>query len=320
MGSTIKYPEPVALLTQACKRLGYRVTTIDKFSGYLVEVSNGSKKFLAGAGSLATYPLNSANAFLVARDKAHTYAVLRKYGFSVPRGEHFFLTEEWIDHRPPGRELDDAIFYAEKQGYPLVVKPNFGSFARGVNIVFDKDELIELLDTISEQTYLCVIQEYLKGREFRYFVIDGRVQFAYEKATPTVTGDGHRSIEKLLSKCPEKLSTRFIEYQLSESGLSRNSILSDGQTLTVSPIANVSAGGRITRFLEYLSEETEDWISSIAEAVQLRVFALDVIERGERGKIIDVNANPSLDSLYRYRRTDLILSVWKEILLKYFSD
>ncbi|MGQ0441011.1 ATP-binding protein, partial [Bacillus sp. B-TM1] len=62
----------------------------------------------------------------------------------------------------------------DKLGFPLVVKPNSGGSSVGVKIVYDKDELISMLETVFEWDSEVVIEQYIKGDEITCSILDGK--------------------------------------------------------------------------------------------------------------------------------------------------
>ena len=62
----------------------------------------------------------------------------------------------------------------DKLGFPLVVKPNSGGSSVGVKIVYDKDELISMLETVFEWDSEVVIEKYIKGDEITCSIFDGK--------------------------------------------------------------------------------------------------------------------------------------------------
>ena len=50
----------------------------------------------------------------------------------------------------------------DKLGFPLVVKPNSGGSSVGVKIVYNKNELISMLETVFEWDSEVVIEKYIK--------------------------------------------------------------------------------------------------------------------------------------------------------------
>ena len=68
-------------------------------------------------------------------------------------------TPDWIELT----KMEDLnVDELDKLGFPLVVKPNSGGSSVGVKIVYDKDELISMLETVFEWDSEVVIEKYIK--------------------------------------------------------------------------------------------------------------------------------------------------------------
>jgi carbamoyl-phosphate synthase large subunit len=78
------------------------------------------------------------------RDKARTYELLTRNGIDAPRCI-------W------GKSEDETLEWAEKQGYPLILKPRDGSASRNVMLVKDSEELRFYLRRVPN----AIVQEYL---------------------------------------------------------------------------------------------------------------------------------------------------------------
>ena len=71
-------------------------------------------------------------------------------------------TPDWIELT----KMEDLnLEELEKLGFPLVVKPNSGGSSVGVKIVYNKNELISMLETVFEWDSEVVIEKYIKGEE-----------------------------------------------------------------------------------------------------------------------------------------------------------
>ncbi|MGR5869316.1 hypothetical protein ACT7C5_25415 [Bacillus pacificus] len=62
----------------------------------------------------------------------------------------------------------------DKLGFPLVVKTKLWWLECGVKIVYDKDELISMLETVFEWDSEVVIEKYIKGDEITCSIFDGK--------------------------------------------------------------------------------------------------------------------------------------------------
>ncbi len=315
---------PLAILREACERFGYTFRIVDEWSRRLVEVSNGRRSFLSGTDRISVYPLNSAVAVAVAQDKAHTYHRLQQCGYRIPRTGHFFVTDDYREVRPPGREIEDGVRFAAELGYPVFVKPNLGSFARNAGPAFGEPELLAAFARIEERDYSAIVQEFLSLPEYRVFMLDGAVRFAYRKSRGTVTGDGISTLEQLIAThagdaASELLRSPFLAQELSRLGISTSVVLPSRHAVEVTPVANLAAGGIITEFYESVPPEVREWAAGIGEAIGLRLLGIDAffpegLEHPEAALVLDVNGSPTLTSVYRSGRQELALEVWRDII------
>jgi len=329
-------PKSLSILEEACVREGVAFAVVDTFSGFVVRLTKGGKSVLAGAAGIGVYPLNRAAPFAVARDKAFTHYVLSGAGFAVPQGEHFFLNPPDRYVRPPGRERSDALAYAARlsRAYelPLVVKPNSGKGARLVTFVQNEPELIVALEEIAQIDDLALIQAFVDAPEFRLFLIDGEIAFAYRKVRSEIVGDGESTVRdlcaRLASERPEPFASlptsSYLRSQLKAHGLTWDTVLGRNVRLAVDFVSNISASGRFDGFLTP-SDALRAWASRLATTVSLRVTGVDIFSPSRFSEtddiiVTDVNGSPNLGSLYDLGHKDLVFDVWSSILKKTFDD
>lgn len=321
-------PKSLAILREACAKEGVAFEFVDPFSGWIARLSKRDKSFLVGAAGFGIYPINRAAPFAVARDKAFTHFLLGGAGISVPEGEHFFLKERPLYVRPPGRERADAFAYAAKLSdryeIPLIAKPNAGKGAKLVTFVRREADLAAALDAIAVEDEIALIQRFVDEPEFRLFLIDGAIAFAYAKARAEILGDGRTPIAALCAVVRANAGSPFFMAQLAARGLTIESPLGAGARLAVDFVSNISANGRFSGFIEP-SPALRNWASRLARTVSLRVTGIDVFSRSrllDPGDIIvtDVNGSPNLGTLYDLGHRDLVFDVWSTILRKTFDE
>lgn len=317
-------PPALAILREVCLAHGYSFEELDPFARYLARVGNGTISYFAGASNITVYPLNAASAQGVARDKSYSYAILAQGGFQVPRSRQVFVTEQFKDFRPQGRELSTAVSAAESIGFPVFVKPNQGSGAKGAQTVHDPDELVYSLVEIAKSDYSALIQEFLGGAEFRLFVLDGQVQFGYRKSRPVVVGDGCTSVEDLIVRDRLLVQETYLKHQLSVRSLGLASCLPAAAQVETSPIANLSSGGRLVEFFTEVPSATAQWVERLANTMLLRVFSVDFFGRNGISQpddfiILEVNATPALATIYALGQRKIVREVWARILRLHFE-
>lgn len=85
--------------------------------------------------------------------------------------------------------------------FPVVLKPDVGQRGSGVRILRDEASFAAALSALQEPA---VLQEFVPGREYGLFWVRrpdeprGRLFSITEKVLPTVTGDGRRTLERLI--------------------------------------------------------------------------------------------------------------------------
>jgi hypothetical protein len=99
------------------------------------------------------------------------------------------------------REL--ARRFLEEQGLrlPVVLKPDVGERGSGVRVIRTTEDLHRELEEATEDL---LIQQYIGGEELGVFYLRlpgeerGRIFSITDKRLPSVTGDGHRTLERLI--------------------------------------------------------------------------------------------------------------------------
>jgi D-alanine-D-alanine ligase-like ATP-grasp enzyme len=91
--------------------------------------------------------------------------------------------------------------FAKQHGFPLVIKPNVSGYSRGS--YFPINNFAELWKAIFLAKIwwpTTVVEQYLKGCNYRVVAIEGELMSVIERYPPTVTGDGIHSINELIDK------------------------------------------------------------------------------------------------------------------------
>ncbi len=326
-------PPSLQLLKLACDRFGYTWKVVDTYSNSLIEVSDGKKSFFSTNQS-SNYPLNLRFAARVAKDKAWAYEIMRQKGVKVPVGDYFFVREDHRELRGDGREIPDALKYAEKIGYPVFVKPNGSSLGILAEKIYTTDQLARHLTEISDISYIAHVQECVPDPEYRIFVLDGEIQYVYRREPLVVVGDGTKTVSDFVAETNAQIyrernkippHSPFLLEELKNLGLKYDSVLPKGQKLSLMSKANVSAGGEIADYRTEVSEATMEWARKVADIFSLRVCGIDVFVNGSVDDpagftVIEVNQNPNLTGIFDMGEEEKALGIWGKILRGYFNE
>ncbi len=323
-------PLNIRCARRAAEALGYAHEIVDPFSHYLIKLSSGDRFAFVGAGGVHGFPLNDATVATIAKDKSHSYELLRRIGVRVPASQLVFVDQRYADLRPAGREVADAKAFAAQIGYPVFVKPNDGSRGALAQSVANEAELEAHLGKIAATSVSAVVQQYLRGSERRIFYIDGVPLFAYAKTKPALCGDGERTVAALLREVdaryvrsglsPVNMRDAVLQQALAARGLRLDSVAPAGLAIPFSEKANVSGGGGVAGFRETFTPFEAALCRAIRDDIGLRVCAIDLLIEDdapeEEAYVLELNANPALASLEKLGKDDLLMRIWTEVLRK----
>src|SRR3990172_7971290 len=239
----------------------------------------------------------------IASDKSLTNQLLSAAGLPVPRSE--VVGEE-----------EEAVRAARSIGFPCVVKPLDGNHGRGVNLDLRDDAAVRRAFPIAlEQSRNgdVVVESYVAGNDYRWFVIGGRVPATAERGPASVTGDGERTVRALVAVenadprrgiGHEKVLTKIkvdaaAEELLRTQGWELDAVPPKGTWIKLALTGNMSTGGTsIDRTVEAHPENVEI-AETAARVVGLDVAGIDFIVpdiaipvRDQGGAIVEVNAAP----------------------------
>ncbi len=234
-------------------------------------------------------------------DKGETNNLLGALGLPVPK--QYLVRYE-----------DDAVLYANKLGYPVVVKPLDGNHGRGISIDLKSDEAIKVAFGVAKEVSTSVlIEKFITGFDHRMCVVDGKLVAVAKRIPGHVIGDGKHTIRELVdivNEDPrrgvghEKALTRLeLDYQaktlITKSGYKVDTVLKPGELLYLRDTANLSTGGTAIDVTDIVHPDNRDMAERAVLAVGLDVGGVDFLspdisksylEVG--GAICEINAAP----------------------------
>src|SRR3990167_845938 len=146
-----------------------------------------------------TLDLNPVGASDVAKDKGFATYFMRTMGYPTVPGRTFF-SDRWAKAIGSKDDMKAALRYARHRGFPLIVKPNSGSQGKNVSVVHNAREMRAALKEIFLDDRVALVQQVVKGSDYRIVVLDDRIISAYERIPLNVIGDGESTIAQLLKK------------------------------------------------------------------------------------------------------------------------
>lgn len=315
-------PDPARYARDAAAAIGARFEDLDDGGFYLFRISKGMRSIVLGAGGVCSFPINSATAFTLSRDKSHTKSALRAAGLPVIHGGLFFAHTRRVGLRGPGREISDAVAFAEALGYPVFCKPNTGSRGNFAEIIASPDLMRDYADRLAVEFEAFLVEPIIRGTEHRVLVHDDSIVFHAVKQEPALMGDGVRSLRAIA----DDLNTRLAVEGLSPwppaavaAAGDPESIPSAGARVVLAGRRNLSADGDIAHFSVDAPGTLAELARRAVAAVGLRLGAVDIFDASPARdlsdlRIIEVNGNPGLKTLELRGRHDLVMAIWTSML------
>ncbi|WP_020652332.1 cyanophycin synthetase [Massilia niastensis] len=239
----------------------------------------------------------------IAGDKQLTKALLDQAGVPVPAGATV-------------TSLPEALREARRLDCPVTVKPLDANQGKGVTVDCATPDAVErAFEHARRYSRHVIVEEYLRGRDYRVLVTGGRIAAASWRRPPCVTGDGHASIRELVeteNRNPARgeghanILTRIpldalAAQTLAKQGYDFDTVLHAGVQAELRGNANLSTGGTAEDVTDLLPEETREICLRAARTIGLDIAGIDIVcedialpLRGQRGGIIEVNAAPGI--------------------------
>ena len=251
----------------------------------------------------ATSDQTSAVAADLASDKDLTKLVLEQAAVPTPRGR-VVSTE------------DEALAALESLGAPVVVKPLDGRQGCGVSLdLSTADEVRQAFRIARDFSTEVLVEELLRGRNYRVLVVGGETVAASERLPCHVVGDGARTVAELVELANqdplrgeghEKPLTKIVVDEivlahLGKHGLTLAHVPARGEVVTLRDGINLSTGGVARDVTDEVHPSVRLLCERAARAVGLDICGVDLVledisrpfERG-RGGVIELNASPGL--------------------------
>ncbi|RXW36317.1 bifunctional glutamate--cysteine ligase GshA/glutathione synthetase GshB [Enterococcus faecium] len=245
---------------------------------------------------------------LIMENKTVTKKVLKEAGFRVPGGAEFSSMEEAVKAYP--RFADQAF----------VIKPKSTNYGLGITIFKEGASLEDYqagLAIAFREDSSVLVEEFMPGTEYRFFVIDGEVQAIMLRVPANVIGDGIRTVKELVEeknsdplrgtnhRAPLELIQlgELEQLMLKEQGLTIESVPQANQIVYLRENSNISTGGDSIDMTDEFSEAYKKIAVSSVEALGAKISGIDLIipdkeidpttDKKAYG-IIEANFNPAM--------------------------
>ncbi|EME7186030.1 bifunctional glutamate--cysteine ligase GshA/glutathione synthetase GshB [Enterococcus lactis] len=245
---------------------------------------------------------------LIMENKTVTKKVLKEAGFRVPGGAEFSSMEEAVKAYP--RFADQAF----------VIKPKSTNYGLGITIFKEGADLEDYqagLAIAFREDSSVLVEDFMPGTEYRFFVIGGEVQAIMLRVPANVIGDGIRTVKELVEeknsdplrgtnhRAPLELIQlgELEQLMLKEQGLTIESVPQANQIVYLRENSNISTGGDSIDMTDEFSEAYKKIAVSAVEALGAKISGIDLIipdkeidpttDKKAYG-IIEANFNPAM--------------------------
>lgn len=288
------------LMQEAIKR-GIAVEILDRKENFISLTSGSKKEYVRKATETSR---DSYSTVLMMENKVVTKKVLKGNGIRVPLGEEFESLEE---------ANDSANKY---KGTPLVIKPKSTNFGIGISIFpdgTDEKDITKAFQIAFENDETVLVEEFIKGKEFRFLVIGDEVAGVLNRVPANVIGDGILNIEELVEeknksylrgkgyKTPlEKIKLdKHVDLFLSQRGINTKYVPKKDETVFLRENSNISTGGDSIDYTDTMPERFKEIALASSNAVNAKICGVDLMiedytDENSPYAIIELNFNPAI--------------------------
>jgi cyanophycin synthetase len=265
----------------------------------------------------------------VLADKPLTYRFVK--GAAVPTPRHLAFTTKSVRR---------AADFVRETGGDCVVKPAAGTGGgRGITTgVRTPWQLARACAAAAVYGDALLIEEQMKGDNYRLLYLDGELADAFVRRPPTVVGDGRSTVAVLVRAAnaerlrrgagvSQVLLTVDLDMRrtLARQGLTLRSVPPAGAEVTLKTVVNENAGDDNTAAVGLLCDSIVEDCARVVKALRVRLAGVDVITPNPRlplaearGVVLEVNAPPNF--YYHYHKRGGVFPVAEHVLRRMVAD
>ena len=288
------------LMKEAIKR-GINVDVLDKVENFISLKKNGQVEYVKQATKTSK---DNYVTVLIMENKSVTKKVLLGSNIKVPKGIEV-------------NSIDEALNVIKQfVNIPIVIKPKSTNFGIGISIFKDgaeEESIKKAFEIAFKHDNTVLIEEFIKGKEYRFLVIDDKVVGILHRVPANVIGDGIKSITELVevkNQDPlrgyhyvtplEKINLdENAELFLKEQNKDFNYIPKISEVVYLRENSNISTGGDSIDYTDDISEKFKTIAVNAAKAVNARICGVDMMledysRENSNYAIIELNFNPAI--------------------------
>lgn len=307
------------LMKEAMKR-GIKVDVIDRSENFISLKKGNHIEYVKQATKTSK---DSYITVLMMENKVVTKEILNRNNIKVPSGFEFFSLEDAIEN---------IKRFVDK---PIVVKPKSTNFGIGISIFKDgakEDDIKEAFEIAFANDNTVLVEEFIKGKEYRFLVIGDKVPGILHRVPANVIGNGISTIKELVEE-KNKSSLRGKGYKtplekinlddhaklfLKQEGKDFDYIPNEGEIVYLRENSNISTGGDSIDYTDLIPQKFKDIAIESAKAVGANICGVDMMledynDDNTSYAIIELNFNPAIH-IHSYPYKGKEREIAKEIL------
>lgn len=307
------------LMKEAIKR-GIKVDVIDRSENFISLKKDNHIEYVKQATKTSK---DNYVSVLMMENKVVTKKILEGNNVRVPRGDEFFNLNE---------ALNKAHRYINKS---IVVKPKLTNFGLGISIFKEgatEEDIKEAFKLAFVHDNTVLVEEFIKGKEYRFLVIGDSVPGILHRVPANVIGDGKSTIKELVEE-KNKSSLRGKGYKtpLEKINLDENAKLflkqvnkdfdyipEKDEVVYLRENSNISTGGDSIDYTDLIPQRFKDIAVESAKAVGANICGVDMMiedfnDENSNYGIIELNFNPAIH-IHSYPYKGKEREIAKEVL------
>ncbi len=236
---------------------------------------------------------------IITDDKFVSKQIMADFGLTVPQA---VLLESDMSEE----EVEEIVskFYNKT----AVVKPRNTNYGTGITVFskkVSKKELLHAIEYAFKFDTNVLVEEYAKGMEYRFLVVDGKCLSIAHRRAASVVGDGKSTIEELIDKkndepwhrltgSPVKKDQLVVEH-LELQGYNYNTVIPEGKRVFLRTNSNCSTGGETIDYTDVIPAKFKKIAEKASKAFDAKICGVDIIIddfNKDEYAIVEINDNP----------------------------
>lgn len=304
------------LMKEAIKR-GIKVEVLDKIENFISLKKNNRVEYVKQATKTSK---DNYVTVLIMENKSVTKKVLFDNNIKVPKGIEVNSMEEALNI------IKDYV------DMPIVIKPKSTNFGIGISIFKDGanvESIIKAFKLAFENDNTVLIEEFIKGKEYRFLVIDDKVVGILHRVPANVKGDGIKTIIELvevknqdplrgyhyITPLEKIILDENAALFLKQQNIDFNYVPKKEEVVYLRENSNISTGGDSIDYTDDIPQKFKDIAVNASKAVNARICGVDMMledynDENTNYAIIELNFNPAIHiHCYPYKGTERKIGV-----------